>query len=97
MEDHLKLPYKWMGGCTCSTLPLRTRLAVPQVSSWHGDHPVTTFISSLISLVAIQHAKVDIRLTKDEANQHWENIGSLLPGNGQMIAKNNRGKCHQRL
>ena len=42
-------------------------------------------------LVAIHHAKVEIRLIKKDPSIHWGSVGTMLPGNDEMTAKINRG------
>ena len=55
-------------------------------------HPKSSILTISFSfLVAIHHAKVEIRLIKKDPTLHWGTIGTMLPGNDEMTAKINRG------
>lgn len=43
-------------------------------------------------LVSVCTTRIELRLTKEDCNLHWKTIGTLLPGNDQMVANSDRGK-----
>lgn len=52
------------------------------------DYPLSLSLSPAVS---IHTTKVEIRLTKEDTNIHWESVGTSLPGNDHMVANSNRG------